>query len=113
LSNTILEKKLEYNGAVYHIFIDFKKAHNSGWRKVLYNILTEFGIPVKLVSLKRCLNKTYNRVWVGKHLFDVYPITNGLKQGDAVLPLLFNFASEYAHQEGLKLNSTHQLHDSC
>jgi hypothetical protein len=45
----------------------------------------------------------------------MFPINNGLKQGDAVSPLLFNFALECAitrvrvHQDGLKLNGTHQL----
>jgi hypothetical protein len=44
-----------------------------------------------------------------------FHIKNGLKQGYAVSPLLFNFASEYVirrfqvNQDGLKLHGTHQL----
>jgi len=54
-----LEKKWEYNEAVHHLFLDFKKAYDSVRREVLYNILTEFGIPTKLVSLiKLCLSET-------------------------------------------------------
>jgi hypothetical protein len=33
---------------------------------------------------------------VGKLLSDTFPIQNGLKQGDALSPLLYNFALEYA-----------------
>ena len=47
----ILEKKWEYNEAVHQLFIDFKKAYDSVRREVLYNILIEFGIPMKLEKL--------------------------------------------------------------
>jgi hypothetical protein len=59
----------------------------------LYTILIEFGIPMKLViEIKMCLNETYSRVRVGKNLSDMFPIRSGLKQGDALTPLLCNFA---------------------
>ena len=79
----ILEKKLEYNKAMHQLFRHFKKAYDSVRREVLYNILIEFGIPMKLEKLfKICLTETYSRVPVGENLSDMFPVRNGLKQGD-------------------------------
>jgi len=59
----------------------------------VYNNLTEFDIPMKMVRLiKICLNVTYTMIWVGKNLSDIFPIKNSSKQGDASSPLPFNFA---------------------
>jgi hypothetical protein len=40
-------EKWEYNETVHPIFIDFKKAHDSVQRVVLYDVLIEFGVPMK------------------------------------------------------------------
>jgi hypothetical protein len=68
----------------------------------------------QVLQLKMCLNKMYNSVWVGKNLSDMFPIRNGLKQGNTISPLLFNCALQYATriqviQDGLKFNGTHHL----
>ena len=60
-----------------------------------------------LIPIKLCLNETYSRVRVGKHMSDMVPINIGLKQGDTLSPFIFNFALQCAiwrvqvNQDGL------------
>jgi hypothetical protein len=78
--------------------------------------LLRFGIIKKLLRrIKVYLDETYNKACVVKLLSDKFPVHNGLKQGDALSPLLLNFALGCAlrevleNQVSLNLNGIHQL----
>jgi hypothetical protein len=61
------------NRAVHQLFTTFKKAYHSLRSGVVYNILIEFGIPTKPVTLiKMCLNATYSTVQVGIYVSDMF-----------------------------------------
>jgi len=86
---------------VHQLYIDFKEDNDSVRRKVLYNILIEFCIPLKLVMLlKMCLNETYSRVQVGKHLSDRFPIKNTLKKRGYFKAIAFQICFRVCHYEG-------------
>jgi len=47
----IMEKTVEYQIGVHHLFIDFKSAYDSIYREKLFGAMTEFGISLKLIRL--------------------------------------------------------------
>jgi len=62
----------------------------------VFNIFIECVISMNLVRpIKMFLNETYSRDRVGENLSNMFPIRNGLKQGDGVSPFLFNFSLGY------------------
>ena len=73
-------------------------------------------MPRKLFRLiKTCLDATQSKVRIKNLLASGSPIENDLKQSDALSPLLFNFALEYAIRKvqettlELDINGTHQV----
>jgi len=67
----ILEKKW-ITRAVHQRFISFKNVCDSVRRELLYNILIDYCIPMKFLRLiEICLNESYSRGRVGKHLSEI------------------------------------------
>jgi hypothetical protein len=76
--------------AIYRLEI-----HDSVRREVLYNTL-KFGIPMKIVRLiKMCLNATHRGICVLNICLTSF-LLGMVKTRTFLLPLLFNFALEYA-----------------
>jgi hypothetical protein len=91
----ILKKKCKYVETLHQLFIDFKKAYRSMWKKVLYSVFIDFGVSMKLVKVtKMYLSRTYSKVLIVKHCLIVFFSENSLKQRDALSPPLLKFALE-------------------
>ena len=93
----ILEKTKEYNVDTYHLFVDFEAAYDSIDRRKLIEAMEEFGIPPKLISLtKATLSSVKCQVRLQNGQSSSFKTTKGLRQGDALACMLFNFALEKA-----------------
>ena len=81
---------------IHQIFVDFQKAYDSIQRDKLYAIMVYFGIPNKLIRLTQVTmeNSTYH-VKIGTIMMVGFQVGTGLKQGDGLVPNLFNIALEY------------------
>lgn len=91
----LMEKCWEYNKVLHQLFVDFKQAYDNVLRVELWNAMIELGIPNKLVTLtKISMEGSVSAVRIGRKLSTFFIINNGLKQGDAISPLLFNIALE-------------------
>jgi hypothetical protein len=91
----ILEKTVEYQEGIHHLFMDFKAAYDSINRKMLYSAMEEFGIPLKLIRLvKQTMARVQCLIRVQSYLSNPLEAKNGLRQGDALACLLFNIVLE-------------------
>lgn len=89
----IFEKCWEYKVNLHMLFIDFRQAFDSIVRDNLFNALIGFRVPSKLIRLVRMTLKNSNaKVLVSGKVSHEFPITSGVRQGDALSATLFNLA---------------------
>lgn len=75
-----MEKSYEFDQDIYLLFVNFKQAGK---------------IPAKLVRLvKVCVQNSKFKVKFNSVMSEVFPIETGLRQGDALSPILFNIAMQ-------------------
>ena len=91
-ASQIVEKHTEFNIPTYIAFNDFKKAFDSLDRDKLWNIMLRKGIPTHLITViqKIYMDNTI-RVNVDNGISeDSRSITQGVRQGCPLSPVLFN-----------------------
>jgi hypothetical protein len=90
-----LEKTKEFSIETHHLFIDFRSAYDAIKREQLYNAMSEFHIPNKLIRLTRMtMENTNSQIRIQSDLSDPITTKKGHRQGDSLACLLFNLALE-------------------
>ena len=87
----IQEKCSEQQMDLYAVFIDLRKAFDTVNREALWSVLLKLGCPRKFTTLIRLFhdNMTGQVLSNGEHS-NTFAISNGVKQGCVLAPVLFN-----------------------
>lgn len=96
----LMEKHYEYAKDLHMVFVDYKQAYDSVNREKLWEALKTFRIPLKIIKMVQlCNSETYSKVKIGNEVSMAFEIKSGLRQGDAMSPILFNMALESVVRE--------------
>ncbi|KAF5187043.1 reverse transcriptase [Thalictrum thalictroides] len=91
IQNVIQSPHSESAGAL--AFLDMEKAYDRVHWPFLFRAMKHFGLPGIFVDwIQKLYSSMASQVLGGKSLTNPFPVQQGLRQGDPILPLLFNFA---------------------
>ena len=96
----IVEQSLEWRSPLYVNFIDYEKAFDSLDRNVLRDLMANYGIPIKIISLvKNAYEGTSCRIFHDGGLTESFSIKTGVRQGCLLSPFLFLLAMDMVMKE--------------
>ena len=96
----IVEQSLEWRTALCINFIDYEKAFDSLDRNVLWDLMANYGIPSKIISLvKNTYEGTNCRILHEGGLTESFSIKSGVRQGCLLSPFLFLLAVDWIMKE--------------
>ncbi|VVC39091.1 Reverse transcriptase domain [Cinara cedri] len=109
----VFQNAWEYNKELQFLFIDFQKAYDCIHRESVMKILKDFQFPNKLINcIMISIMETKVKVKVGDLISDPVLVKSGLRQGDALSPILFNLVLERVIREININNQGFKLQDS-
>ena len=97
------EKCIEQDRPLYIVFVDFTKAFDNVGRTGLWQLLRKYGYPEKFITM---IERLHTRMMVnvrnGGEVSDTFAITNGVKQGCVLAPMLFSIFLSAMLEEAFK-----------
>lgn len=92
----IIEKVTAWQKPIIINFIDFKKAFDSVHRATIWKILSQYGIPDKVIEVIRNLyNDSRSAVRMNGQIGEWFQVITGVRQGCILSPLLFAIAIDW------------------
>lgn len=92
----IIEQSLEWRSPLYLLFIDFRRAFDSLNHNAIWKILTQRGVPPKILNIiKNMYTDANSNVLHNGSTSKPIKVRNGVKQGCVLSPLLFNLVLDW------------------
>ena len=102
----ILSRRRARNGRMYLGFLDIRKAYDTVWRNGMWMRMKEAGVKGKMLRiLQKWYEEVESRVEVNGEVSEWFNITDGVRQGCVLSPLLFLVFIQLAELFSLEFQS--------
>ncbi|GFO33447.1 hypothetical protein PoB_005995200 [Plakobranchus ocellatus] len=98
----LMEKYLQHQQELHHVFIDFKKAFDRVWHEALWSTMRKDNINSNLISVIENLYKATSAVFCNNYIGDWFRTTVGVRQSCLLSPTLFNIFLERIMTDALE-----------